>query len=223
MDMFNVTSMRMLFAAGALMVGSSAFAAPLSQSYSTTAPVTPYVQVTTGSGATTDATLGGTFTYSNAYGTLPNTLYTPPVGKPYAGVNFNFYDDYKFTISGSTVSSVSSTINLGDIFAIDNLQARIYSVSGNTVPTLGAPTGVLAPWGTTNTAVPGGTLSYTVLSNVSLNPGTYVLELRGNVSGLAGGSYSGVLNVAPVPVPSALWLMSSAIVGLGTIGRKRRS
>lgn len=221
--MFNTASARALVAAVALTVGGSAFAASLPLSLSTTAPVTPYAAVTTGSGVTTDATLGGSFDYGNSFNnSLPNTLYMPASGT-YAGVNFDFYDDYKFTITGSTVNAVSSTISFANIFAIDNLHARLYNVAGNAVPTLGAlATGTLIQaWGTTNTAFPGGMLSYSVLNNVSLSAGTYVLELRGTVTGTNGGSYAGVLNVAPVPVPSALWLMGSAIVGLGTVGRKR--
>jgi hypothetical protein len=44
---------------------------------------------------------------------------------------------------------------------------------------------------------------------------TYVLEVRGNVTGTSGGSYSGTLNVAPVPLPAALPLLFS---GLGLLG-----
>lgn len=216
-------TIRALFAAGALTLGSSVFAASLPISYSTTAPVTPYAAVVTATGASTDATPGGTFGYNNSYGNLPNTLYTPASGSS-AGINFNFYDDYVFTITGSNVNSVSSTINLGNIFAIDNLQARLYSATGNPIPSLGGVVNgtMIEAWGTTNTIVPGTTVGYSVLNNVELSAGTYVLELRGTVVGQAGGSYSGVLNVTPVPVPATIWLMGSALVGLGTVGRKRQ-
>jgi hypothetical protein len=54
-----------------------------------------------------------------------------------------------------------------------------------------------------------------VLPNVVLSPGTYVLEIRGLVTGSFSGSYGGALNLAPVPLPGAVWL-----AGLGA-GRLR--
>lgn len=214
--MLKATSMRVLLAAGALTMGSSVFAASLPLSYSKTA------SGTTGSGVITHANTPDSYFYGNSYGNLTTTLYTPASGT-YAGVNFEFYDDYVFTISGSTVNSVSSTVNLGNILSIDNLQARLYNTSGNsTLPVLGAPVGgAIEAWSTTYSGVNNSNVTVSVLNNVQLSAGTYVLELRGSVSGSAGGSYSGALNVAPVPVPSAFWLMGSALVGLGTIGRKR--
>ena len=53
-----------------------------------------------------------------------------------------------------------------------------------------------------------------------LNAGSYVLEVRGNVTGSAGGSYSGSLNLVPTPVPAALPLLLS---GLGIFGGAVRS
>ncbi len=221
--MLGSVSTRALLAGVAFTMGGSAFAAsatlPISDSI--TAPAIAYMPVVSGSGTTIDATGGGTYNYGNSLGALANTLYTS------GGIDFNFYDDYKFTVTGSTANSVTSTINIAGIFAIDNLQARLFSASGNTAPVLGAPAGcpgascsLVTPWGATNSAAGG--VSYTVLNDAMLNPGTYVLQLRGSVSGSQGGSYAGVLNVAPVPVPSALWLITSAVAGLGTIGRKRR-
>jgi hypothetical protein len=201
-------------------VGTSAFAASLPISYTTTAPVTPYAGVTTGSGVITNANTPDSYYYGNSLSNLTNTLYTPSSGT-YNGVNFEFYDDYVFTISGSTVNSVSSTISVGTMLSIDNLQARLYSTSSNpSLPVLGSPTGgVIDAWSTTYSSG-GGNVTVSVLNATTLSAGTYVLELRGSVSGTAGGSYSGVLNIAPVPVPAAAWLMGSALLGL--VGARRR-
>jgi PEP-CTERM motif len=61
----------------------------------------------------------------------------------------------------------------------------------------------------------------TVLNPTTLAAGTYVLEIRGDVTGSSGGTYSGELNLNPVPLPAALPLLLS---GLGLLGfaRKRR-
>jgi hypothetical protein len=56
---------------------------------------------------------------------------------------------------------------------------------------------------------------------------SYVLEVRGLVTGSAGGLYSGQFTVAPapvpapVPVPAALWLMGSALGLVGAASRSR--
>ena len=51
--------------------------------------------------------------------------------------------------------------------------------------------------------------------------GTYVLEIRGE--GSAGSSYAGALDLTPVPLPAAFWLLGSGLlVGLGSAGRRRR-
>ena len=51
--------------------------------------------------------------------------------------------------------------------------------------------------------------------SATLAAGTYVLEVRGMATGTSGGSYSGTLNVAPVPLPATLPLLLS---GLGLLG-----
>lgn len=206
--MFNTASVRTFVAAVALTVGGSAFAGTLPISYSTTAPVTPYAAVTTGSGGITNATTPDTYVYGNSYSSLANPVFG----------NYEFYDDFIFTISGATANSVSTTINLGGIFALGNMEARIYDWSLNqSVPVFDQPLGTVI----TSTSSTFGNVTILTIDDIQLSAGTYVLEIRGNVTGTAGGAYSGVLNVAPVPVPGAFWLMSSAIAGLGMIGRKR--
>ncbi|HET8711013.1 MAG TPA: hypothetical protein VFM32_06545, partial [Spongiibacteraceae bacterium] len=203
----------------------SAFAASLPLGYSTTANA-PYTAVTTGSGAITPTNVPNSYYYGNSFDhDLANTVYTPASGN-YAGVNFEFYDDYVFTIRGATVNSVSSTISLGNILSIENLQARLYSLDNNTpLPVLDEQPngGVINSWSLAYNGINGSNTLISVIDNVQLSAGTYVLELRGTVSGSAGGSYSGVMNVSAIPVPSSLWLMASGVVSLCSIGRKRRA
>lgn len=50
--------------------------------------------------------------------------------------------------------------------------------------------------------------------NTGLSAGTYTLEVRGQVTGTAGGSYAGVINAAVVPEPSTYLLLA---LGLGLV------
>jgi hypothetical protein len=212
----HLTSLRTAALGVALVLGAanSALAAPLTLSYAQTGAGT------TGAGTVTDATLADSYFYGNSYGNLTSTVYTPASG-PSAGINFEFYDAYVFTISGAAVNSVSSTINLSNIFSIDNLQARLYNSAGQaTLPVLGSPVGgAIEAW--SQQVGPGGNITVAVIDEVLLSAGTYVLELRGSVSGSAGGSYSGVLNVAPVPLPAAVWLFGSALAGMTALRRRK--
>jgi hypothetical protein len=168
---------------------------------------------TTGSGSVNAFPLPG----SNFYGDTFSAATTTISGSPAPG--WGFYDDFLFTISGpATTDSITSTIDLGTL-SISNLEVRLYDTNGNpTLPVLGNPTGgAISGW---SNPISGGSGSYSVL-NTTLGPGTYVLEVRGDVTGLNGGSYSGTLNATPVPLPAALPLLLSALGGLGFMGRRK--
>ena len=152
---------------------------------------------------------------SDTYGRTFLQPTVPIAGSPGAG--FGFYDDFLFHITGAVANSVTSTISLGDLLGINNLQVRLYSVLGNsTLPVLGTPVNLIDLWSTELNFTQGNTTtSVTVLPPTGLNPGTYVLEVRGNVVGSNGGSYAGTLNLAPIPLPGALALLLS---GLGLLG-----
>jgi hypothetical protein len=166
----------------------------------------------------------GSYFYGNGFGgpttPLPGSQPPPsaPPGWPASG--FGFYDDWVFTISGASANSITSTIDLGSL-QVSDLQVRLYALGGNELPTLGAPSGgVIDSWSAPISG-PGLSGSYSVISPTTLSAGTYVLEVRGNVTGTSGGSYSGTLNLAPVPLPAAIWLLLSGLGGLGTIARRR--
>lgn len=177
----------------------SALAATLS--YSDT------VSGTTGSGAVTDyAHLPVSDPFGNSFGVSKGTLGAP------ADPGFSFYDDYVFTVASSTVDAASFVFNEGDnSLAISDLQMRLYSANGNgTLPVLSdSLAGLVANWGNPITAM--------------LSGGTYVLEVRGDVTGSAGGGYAGLINLQPVPLPAALPLMLSGIGLLGGLARKREA
>jgi hypothetical protein len=159
-----------------------------------------------------------TGTESAFYGDTFSSATTPITGSPSPG--WGFYDDFIFSVpSSAAADSITSTINLGTL-SISNLEVRLYSEAGNSPPVLGTPNGTV--WSSWSTPISGGTGSYSVL-NADLGAGTYVLEIRGDATGSSGGSYSGTLNVAPVPLPAALPLLVSGLGFLGSMSRRRRA
>jgi hypothetical protein len=121
-------------------------------------------------------------------------------------------------IPTSSLNSISSTIDFGDLLRVSNLQVRLYSGS---TPSL-SPGGVIDGWSTPLTS---GTQTgiISVLPETLLSAGDYILEVRGLADGEFGGSYSGVLNVTPVPVPAAVWLLLSGLVVVGGLSQMRKS
>jgi len=177
-----------------------------------------------GTGGSSVLATPGSYGYSNSYsGGVGSTT----IG----GTSYGFYDDYVFQITGATADSVSSTISLGGSQAINNLDARIYSVTaGNSpLPVLGTPAGTVVESTDETGSCFGVTCSEAVIPPTMLDPGTYVLEIRGTVAPTSG-AYSGVLNLASgdvnsnttVPLPAALPLMVSGLAGMGLWGRRRK-
>ena len=116
-----------------------------------------------------------------------------------------FSDNFTFTIPAATVDSISSTVSLGQYLGISNLQASLYS--GTISTSTGLPSGTLLSSGT-QTIMTSGSLTTTidVINPIALATGSYILQVSGNVIGSAGGSYSGTLNISPVP-EAAQWTM----------------
>jgi hypothetical protein len=138
----------------------------------------------------------------------------------YAGVTYNLSDDYTFTITPAlTGTSITSTISIANLIGIDNLQARLYA--GTSVGTANPPGGsIVESWGTSFNAG-GATITNVVLAPINLpGVGVYTLNLRGTVLS-GGGSYAGVLNLAPVPeIPTWLALLSGLFM-VGFVLRRR--
>jgi hypothetical protein len=175
-------------------------------------PLSGQITATTSTGSGVNPTLapsGGSYHYGDTFAGP-----TDPIGSS----SWGFYDAFVFTVGGSLASSVTTTINLGSMLGITDLQERLYSANpGESAPFVGTPPAASGPgyflgW---TSVLPGGTGEVAVLQTVPLAPGTYVLEIRGLVNGSLGGSYAGVLNVHPVPLPAALPMLLS---GLGLLG-----
>ena len=169
-----------------------------------------------GSGANATLSLPGSYTYANTF-FGPTT----PFAAPFA--SWGFYDAFVFTVGGSLASSVTTTINLGTTLGISNLQERLYSANpGDPAPILGLPPAAGGPGYFLAWTTPLGSAGeVAVLQTAPLAPGTYVLEIRGRVFGSAGGSYAGVLNVTPVPLPAGLPMLISGMGLLAGMIRRR--
>lgn len=204
-------------ALAAVMVVMPAHAAPLQLSYSMTNNGTS--NVTTSTGVTTGLAVPGSYTYGNFHGSLVNPIINPNTLLPTV---YEFYDDFVFTVASSSANSITSTIDFGDLLGISNLQVRLYNAAGQaSLPVVGAPVGgVIDAWSSA-ISYGGGAGTVSVLPVTVLNAGTYVLEVRGSITGTAGGSYAGSLNVAPVPVPAGIWMFGSAMASLFAARRRR--
>jgi hypothetical protein len=210
----KITTLASLAVAGGLsLLPAGNASAAMSLSYEETSS-----GVVTGNGAgTAFTTLPASDGYTN---TLPALTGSVP-GAP----GFSFYDDYVFTVSNATVDSVTSEINLGSL-SIGNLEERLYNVAANsTLPAINGPaTGFQTNWSApVNFSAGGESGMITVMDPTTLAAGTYVLEIRGDVTGSSGGTYSGELNLNPVPLPAALPLLLSGLGLLGGLTRKRRA
>lgn len=130
-----------------------------------------------------------------------------------------FIDDYFFQISPAEADVVSATIDLGGVFSINNLFARIYTLGANpgglvtTIPAGHVDYGIITP---------SGPVTLVQINPVMLDAGSYVLEITGTTSGSAGGSYTGTLNLTAVPLPPAATLLLSGLGALGVLLARRR-
>jgi len=165
----------------------------------------------------------GQYNYQNSF-TAPTGVAPIPGSNIYGGPangylgSAGFIDDYFFKISPASADVVSATIDLGGVFSIGNLYARIYGLAAN-------PGGLVAtsPAGAVDygTITPEGPVTLVQINPTTLANGAYVLEISGTDTGTLGGSYTGSLNLDPVPLPAALPLLFSAMGLLGGFLRRR--
>ena len=116
------------------------------------------------------------------------------------GVAQDFSHTLEFTVNAPGSASASATFNiLDDIFNFSAFQYALYKQGD-------VPTYVNA----------GQKVS---LASIAFGE-TYILNIKGTSSGTDGGNYTG--NLTTVPLPAAIVLFGSALVGLG-VTRRRKS
>ena len=215
-----------LWMAGAALAGlAAAFGPATVEASAITYSYSELSTGTSGPGGSNSLAVPGSYTYGNTFtgGADGGTVIPGSSSSTYPN-GFGFYDAYVFTIGTAGADAITTTIDYSNILQISGLQARLYSAVGNNPPVLGTPVGgtLIDAWSTPiNSGGATGTVS--VLPQTTLSAGTYVLEIRGTATGSAGGSYAGVLNLAPVPLPAAFPLLLSGLGGLGFVARRRRS
>lgn len=135
-----------------------------------------------------------------------------------------FYEDYRFTIDAGQFSSISATFDLPPVFAISNLSARLL-IDSDPAAAIKTPwtlpsSVVLQKWSSTLLTSQGAAGTVQVINPYSLDAGSYIFEVRGQVTGAAGGSYAGVFNIASVPEPTGLLMAFAGLGMLVVFGRR---
>lgn len=131
-----------------------------------------------------------------------------------------FYEDYAFTIPVGSFNSITADFNLGSFLSIADVQARLYAGAPGVVgaaPLTGVT--IVQSW---STPISGGAGTLNVIDPTPLSSGSYVLEIRGTVTGSSGGSYSGLLNISPVPEADGLVMALAGLGFLGVAGLRRK-
>lgn len=160
--------------------------------------------------------------YASSFNRLAADSFSSSNGAALSGAD-TFYENYAFTIAPSTFVSLSSTLSFGDFFGVNALQARLYRGDVDTVITGAAGTALVQGWGQSFSAGQS-TVTNALIKPLQLSAGSYVLQIRGQVSGDFGGSYSGHIALSPVPEPQTYALLAGGLLAIGLmLNRSRRS
>jgi hypothetical protein len=137
--------------------------------------------------------------------------------------DYAFQDSYRFTVSaGANGDTLVAQLGLPTTYNISNLQFRLYDVTAAASQTPlvgGVPAGstFLTKW---IGPQPGQNSVSASFAGVVAGD-TYILDVAGIASGTSGGTYVGQLNLAPVPLPAAAWLLCSGLGLIGGLARRR--
>lgn len=128
-----------------------------------------------------------------------------------------FTDAFNFGVNGDAAVTFELQVN--------NSQGRLIDVTTGSLTTFSAEllagglsigSGVFA-----NQNLLNGTTYSLIFAN--LDPGVdYTLRVIGTVLAAAGGTYTFSANLSSVPLPPAIWLFLSAVMGLAAFARTRR-
>jgi hypothetical protein len=184
-----------------------------------------------------DLSTGG----SSCVGVIPSTLVDGPgylIGNSFTSSVGNtviytggpgFVDAYLFSVGPSSADVLTATINLGGADVINGLSVRIYDLGTNPVDSYSSSAGLVLPDDTPSpfyvngSSTSSGGITTAVIDPVTLSAGSYALEVWGTVAGSQGGSYSGTLQLSPVPLPATLPLTLSGLALLSLVALRRRN
>lgn len=158
-------------------------------------------------------------------GSIDGSVITRNLGPQFPGTtaDFNFYDDYVFTMPGEsgqlTASAVS--VSFGSFLGISNLQARFYATTNGL--TTGVPNTTVSYAWISVTDLNGASVGVTAFSNpIALTAGVqYALEIRGLAYGPTA-SYGGNVNISPVPEADGVSLALAGLTVAGWLASRRR-
>jgi PEP-CTERM motif len=164
---------------------------------------------------------------------IGNTFNSATGVTPLYGGGPGFVDAYLFSVSNSDADALAATITLGGAFSINGLSVRLYGLADNTpasnsstaglvLPADTSPNGFFVSGTTTVSNVDGATATTAAIEPTMLAAGQYALEVWGTVAGQEGGSYSGTLNLAPVPLPGTFILALSGLALFGALAPRCR-
>ena len=132
-----------------------------------------------------------------------------------------FLDIYNFDLVGTQILTIAFAVNTfagGAPQFITGFTGAVFNDGPNNVPGGGDDFVVLGPeLATACIAIP----SCQVFGGSALLPGgNYYLAVSGDAAVNAG--YGGNLSTAETPLPAAVWLFASGVVGLGALARRRK-
>jgi hypothetical protein len=153
---------------------------------------------------------------------------TAVLGTDATAGDYSFQDSYVFQVGASASGDTAvATLNLPPSFGMADLQMRLYEITpGTATPVVGqsllgqsSVISVISPW----VGTPGSDTRQIVASFSGLTTaGTYVLDIAGVATGSSGGQYFGALDLQPVPLPVAAWLLVSGLAFMGVCGQRHK-
>lgn len=139
---------------------------------------------------------------------LPHSGYRDTVNRTYAG-QFDAFGNWSMANDSGQHATVEYVIAVAGTSDADPSRGLIWGGNGNHDTAVGTGESLLAYY---------------------LPPGTYSVAIGGercndSTPACQGGFYSATfsLRVQPVPIPATLWLMGSALAGLGLCGKRRKA
>jgi hypothetical protein len=159
--------------------------------------------------------------YSTSFNLIAANSFSTSSGATLTAADL-FYENYAFTIAPSTLASLTSTLSFSSFFGIEDLQARLYQGDVNTVITGTAGPALVQAWGQSFDAGQS-TVTNALIAPLQLSAGSYVLQVRGRVSGDFGGSYTGNISLSPIPEPQTYAMLAAGLLAIGTLMQRSRN